>query len=425
MPASAPESQITSRAFQRDEGGAIAIIFALSIMVVMLVTGLAIDVGRLMHAERTLASAIDAAALAAAKAMKASNLTDDEVQSVAQRYFDANMTGHGAGYQLVQSFSVSVNRATNSIGVDVRTDVPTIFANLAGIPKFEIPKSTVAIFDTKNIEIGLQLDVTGSMCSPCTKIDALKDAIAGAGGLLDILLPDSGSGNEVKIGLAPFAAGVNAGDYIAAVAGGRTPGDRCVYERNDLGLQATDTSPAGAGRFKVRSELPGANACPSSRNRVVGLTDSKSTLRTAVEGLTTGGYTAGHLGTAWAWGLVSPEWARVWGGTPPAAYNDGRTEKYVILMTDGVYNTVGGQSNGDYGSTATQSQGYAQGSCTAMKAKGVIVFTIGFQVPNAAKPGLRSCASDTSKFYDAASEETLRAAFRAIAEEINNLRLSS
>ena len=53
------------------------------------------------------------------------------------------------------------------------------------------------------------------------------------------------------------------------------------------------------------------------------------------------------------------------------------------------------------------------------------VFTIGFQVPNGDKPGLRSCASNASKFYDAADAATLRAAFRAIAEEINNLRISS
>lgn len=410
------------RDFAEDAKGAIAIVFALTLFVVIMVTGLAIDIGRVMHAERSLSAAIDAAALAAAKGLRVSNLTDAEVEEVAQRYFQANMQGTGASYANVQSFAVNVDRSSNSVSIDVNSEIPMIFANVGGISRINVPKASVAIFDTKDVEIGLQLDVTGSMCQPCSKIAALKDAVAGPDGLLDILMPDGGTTNSVRIGLAPFAAGVNAGDYIRAVADGRNPSDRCVYERVNSALQATDSSPAGNGRFKVRSELPSATACPSYANRVVALTDSKSDLRSAVGRLTTNGATAGHLGAAWAWGLISPQWASVWGGTAPAPYNDGRTEKYVILMTDGDYNTVGGVlSSGN----ATISNQHAANSCAAMKQAGIIVFTIGFQVSTAAKSRLRGCASSSSRFYDANDEQSLRDAFRAIGEEINSLRLSS
>ncbi len=60
-----------------------------------------------------------------------------------------------------------------------------------------------------------------------------------------------------------------------------------------------------------------------------------------------------------------------------------------------------------------------------MKAKGIIVYTVGFEAPNGAKTTLRSCASDASKFFDARDGDALKASFRAIANEINNLRLSS
>jgi len=403
----------------RDEKGAVAIIFSLCIFVVFMVTGLAIDVGRVMYAERKIAAALDAAALAAAKVLRTQNPTDDEVQTIAREYFQANMLS-GAQYATINAFSVSINRDNNSVELNVDSDVPTIISNVAGVAKFSLPKTSIAIYDTKDIEIGLQLDVTGSMCSPCTKISALKDAVAGPDGMLDILLPDGGTTNKVRIGLAPFAAGVNAGSYIRAVTDGRNPSDRCVYERVNTTLQATDTSPAAAGRFRVRSELSGASACPGHANAVVAMTDNKNTLRTAVQGLTTDGYTAGHLGAAWAWGLVSPEWASIWGGTPPAPHGAGRTQKYVILMTDGDYNTVGGRSGND-----AASNNYAQNTCTAMKNRGVVVYTIGFQVSNNAKTRLRSCASGMSRFYDAEDASSLRNAFRAIAEEINSLRLSS
>ncbi len=411
----------TGSAFRRDAEGTVAIIFGLSAFLLVLVTGLAIDFGRVMHAERSISSAADAAALAAAKGLKVSGLSDAEVQDVAQKFFNANMAGHGGDYAVVNSFSVNIDRLNNSVRLDISTDVPTLFGNVAGIDKVSVPKTAVAIYDTKDIEIGIQLDVTGSMCMPCTKIDALKDAVAGTDGLLDILMPDSGSTNNVRIGLAPFAAGVNAGAYAGAVSDYRVGADNCVYERRDISLQATETAPIGYAALAVKSDLPGASACPN-RAEVVGLTNDKSLLRSEVNGLTTGGSTAGHLGAAWAWGLVSPAWASIWGGTPPAAYNDGRTSKYVILMTDGTYNTVGGKNSA---SNTPKSKKFADDTCTAMKDKGVVVYTIGFQVPNGDKPGLKNCASSQSKFYDANDAEALRAAFRAIAEEINSLRLSS
>ena len=411
----------TGSAFRRNTDGTVAIIFGLAAFLLVLVTGLAIDVGRVMHAERTITSAADAAALAAVKGLKVSGMSDAEVQDVAEKFFNANMTGHGGEYAVVNSFSVNINRNNNSVRLDISTDVPTLFGNIAGINKIAVPKTAVAIFDTKDIEIGIQLDLTGSMCSPCTKIAALKDAVAGTDGLLDILIPDSGTTNNVRIGLAPFAAGVNAGRYAGAVSDFRVGSDNCVYERRDASLQATETAPIGYAALAVKADLPSASACPSDAE-IVGLTNDKSMLRSEINRWSTGGSTAGHLGAAWAWALVSPAWASIWGGTPPAAYNDGRTSKYVILMTDGTYNTVGGEH-----ATANipKSKKFADDTCTAMKNQGVTVFTIGFQVPNGDKPVLKNCASSVSKFYDASDADALRAAFRAIAEEINSLRLSS
>jgi Flp pilus assembly protein TadG len=426
MPAlSASPFHRATRAFRRDEDGSVAIIFGITSFFLVMVTGLAIDIGRVMHAERSMASALDAAALAAAKSMLVSNMTDAEVQEVAQRYFDANMQGHGGSYAIVNRFNVDVDRVRNSVSISVDSNVPTLFANIAGIERIAVPKSSVAIFDNKDIEIGLQLDVTGSMCMPCTKIDALKDAVAGPGGLLDILLPDSGTTNSVRIGLAPFAAGVNAGRYAAAASEGRAGADGCLYERRNVALQPTAEAPYGTdAALRARADAPGAAACPSSAE-VVAMTADKSTLRSEVNSWRTGGSTAGHLGAAWAWYLLAPEWAGVWGGRAPAAYGDGRTEKYVILMTDGIYNTVGGVNRGDTSSTATASRRYAQDTCTGMKGKGVVVYTIGFQVPASVKTDLRNCASGDAKFYDAADGAALKDAFRAIAEEINRLRLSS
>src|SRR5690606_36073303 len=151
----------------------------------------------------------------------------------------------------------------NSVSINVAGLVPMLDATVAGITKMSVPKEAGANYGTKDDEIGLLVDVTLSMCEPCRKSAVLKEAVAGTDGMLDVRLPDHGTTNSVRIGLAPFAAGVNAGDYITAVADGRSPADGCVYERANTSLQATDISPAGPGRFVVRSELGrSATACP-------------------------------------------------------------------------------------------------------------------------------------------------------------------
>ena len=97
-----------------------------------------------------------------------------------------------------------------------------------------------------------------------------------------------------------------------------------------------------------------------------------------IDKLSVAGGTAGHLGTAWAWYTLAPNWESLWSSaSQPKAYGTADLRKIAILMTDGEYNTeydtngvktglpdAGTQVNGN---SATQ----AKALCTAMKAKGI------------------------------------------------------
>lgn len=407
--------------FRRSEDGAIAIIFALTISVLVMMAGLAIDVGRVMHASAKMSFALDAAVLSAAKSMREGGLSDEDVKQIAERYFQLNFAGSGVNYTVTGDLGVAINRDTNSIELNVLGQVPTLFARIAGIDQFTVPRTATAIYESNDVELALQLDVTGSMAG--RKLADLKLAVHD---LLDIMLPDEGTTNKVRVGLAPFSAGVNAGPYAAAVTDGRSS-DGCVYERRNLADQTSEAPATGALSLRARSDLAGRSiqACPTDA-RVVALSDSKSTLWSAVNAYRDGGTTAGHLGTAWAWYLLSPEWSGVWPSTSrPAPYRDGKTIKAVVLMTDGSYNTIGGVSSGDTSATARQASTIAVGTCEAMRAQGIRVYAVGFRAPTAALETLRSCASSASSFFDAANGDQLRNVFRAIATELNNLRLSS
>ena len=107
-------------------------------------------------------------------------------------------------------------------------------------------------------------------------------------------------------------------------------------------------------------------------------------------------------------------------------------KKIAILMTDGDYNQ-------EYNSAGTMtyfggspvndtSANQATALCTAMKAKGIEVYTVAFSagggLSSSAQTLLTNCATDTSHFYNASTGSALQSAFRDIALKISSLRIT-
>ena len=413
--------------FADDKRGAVAMIFSLAMFGVIMFLACAIDIGRATMVRMKLASAVDAATILAAKRLKDGTTSLAALEADARVIFDQNMLSV-TKMAVVTDFKLDKTPDGLGIKIDAKAELPTTFARIVRINKIDIGGSATAIFNQQDIEVGLQLDVTGSMGQSIAgqvKIDSLKVA---SKNLLDILLPTGGTGTtKVRVGIAPFAAGVNAGSFASAVAGGTAPGN-CVYERRTSFADATDDAPFGTESLKKITDLGGgAQACPAGA-KVAALTDNKTTLVSTINALTAGGSTAGHLGTSWAWYLLSPNWSSIWpSASKPGAYNDGTTLKFAILMTDGIYNTVGGVRHGDFGAEATAAQTRAKNLCDNMKAKGITVYTVGFIAagdPPAAADTLKYCASTLSNFYKAEDGDQLNSAFANIAKDISRLRLS-
>jgi hypothetical protein len=166
------------------------------------------------------------------------------------------------------------------------------------------------------------------------------------------------------------------------------------------------------------------------------LTSDKSSLLAKVDKLSAAGGTAGHLGTAWVWYALSPNWSSIWPfASAPAAYGSADLQKIAILMTDGEYNTQY-DSNGvgvDYNAYPSCpdaangcSTAQTRALCSAMKAKGIVVYTIGFQLGGnqTAIDTLNQCATEAGKVYTADDGDQLKQAFRDIAIKLTSLYLS-
>ena len=411
--------------FAHRADGSVGMILALCAVPFCMVVACSIDIGRAMHANQKLHDSIDSATLAAAKMIKEGKAEDDEIKAAALALFKTNVNNSAnAAVFSDGDLKVDIDRANSKVELTLPAYIPTTFAKVGGIDKIDLPQKSTAVFALKDIEVGLALDVTGSMGqSPSKggppKIDTLKSAFAK---FATLMLPDKPlPGQKIRLGLAPYSAAANLGSYADAASNKRSK-DGCVTER-DTGAAYSDNSGlffvAADGTKDIDStEGYGGYVCPKAK--LVPLSKDRKTLISEVNDYQTGGWTGGHFGVQWAWNVVSPDWSGVWGGTSaPDSYSkigDKKLIKAVILMTDGVFNTAFHNDTSEY---------QALQLCKNMKDKGIQVFAIAFDAPPGAQTTLKACATTGPDYYaDAGNAEELDKAFALFAQKINALRLA-
>jgi len=150
----------------------------------------------------------------------------------------------------------------------------------------------------------------------------------------------------------------------------------------------------------------------------VELTNNRTTLTNYISTLTSKGSTAGHLGVAWTWYLISDRWSAIFDGTAtPAGFDNSEIKKAVVLMTDGEFNTRGYLYQGN-------STEQAQKICDNMKLKHIEIYSVAFNAPTAGQEILKYCASDPSFYHESDTAEELKRAYKDIAVSLSELRLS-
>lgn len=415
------------KAFQADDRGAVAILFGLMATCLLFFAGMALDFARIADIKNRVADAIDAASLAAGRALLDGKLSDAEIQTLAITYFNENVKNVMGG-AAISAPVVTVNRETGSVNINVDAAVNMTLARLGGFDKVDVPVSSAAVYQQRDIEVGMALDITGSMNDVPSKggkrkIDGLKEAF---GTFADQLLPKQANpAQKVRIALAPYSAAVNLGSYSSEASAGRS-GDNCVTERKSGAFSdADDLSDAFlVAKDGIKDVDPtegmGGSAYTCPQSQVTALSNDHDQLVATVNGFQPGGYTAGHIGVQWAWNLVSDNWGKTWNGDsvpdPYSRVSEGKLLKAVVLMTDGIFNTA-------YHGDKASSQAIAL--CDAMKAKGVVVFAVAFDAPADAKSTLQSCSSGGGDYYaDASNGTELQAAFSKFAGKLSELRLA-
>lgn len=400
--------------FGRARRGNVAVFMAVSALPIALMAGFSIDTARQVKTKQRLVAAVDATILAGTRRQAKTNSFDRAIDTV-YKTFSANMSGNAKDTQC-RVYRIAYNNSSKKFWVSAECKLPTTLgANISGKAEMTVRVSAEAKASVTSLDLALVLDTSVSMGT--TKMAALKEA---ANQLVEDLVDPAK--DYVRISIVPYNGSVNAGAY-GNVALGRAAGDDsdgdglddvCISERAG-GEAFTDAKPA-AGAY-VEPKTIYASSCYSAP--ILPLTNNKSKLQGLINGLTSGGYTGGHIALGWGWYTISPNWTDVWpASAKPMNYGNPDEIKAVVLMSDGSFNGTDANSLGDPDEQAKK-------MCLAMRAQGVIVFSIAFQITDAdALALMQDCASSSSYYYDAADKDELKAAFEAISSKFQGVGLT-
>lgn len=405
--------------------GQVALIFGFIALPIFLAVGMSLDLSRQVTLKKNLQAAVDAAALAGAKAY-ARTLSETSAEDTVKAVFDTNRSNmHGDAK--CRPHSTSYDKTAYAVTVSATCRVPTAFgAVISGKRNVRVQANSTAAAIHTTADVAMMFDLSDSMSS--TEAASLKTAGKRAAELIIGLQ----SGSRGRVSVVPFAGGVNAGDF-GNLATGRSAGNDDENDNNGIPERvcvtarmgtdaATDADPTVANVGSVITQadvfaspgvdMPSVYSCPNSP--IHPLDNNLDAVKAAIDGMARGPgiigkTTAGHLGIAWSWYTISPNWNSVWQNTTYGGdanhgalpYGTPNAIKVAILMTDGTFTTafavglVDGDDDTQYSKISTLSEDL----CSGMRDAGIIIYAVAYDATPKAKTLLKNCTGNDSDFY--------------------------
>ena len=203
-----------------DVRGNVAMLFGLSLPVLILMTVGGVDIHRASTVRVNLQDALDAAALSAARSPYTAAA---DIQRVGLASLRANLKAYPE-ITLREADTTFVLNSDDVLIANGKVDVKTLVANIFLPPygKFMddyLPVGAHSEVDrsSKNIEVGLVLDITGSMSG-----QRIIDLKAAATQLVDIVVQDVQTPFYTRMAIVPYSMGVNLGAYANGARGALT-----------------------------------------------------------------------------------------------------------------------------------------------------------------------------------------------------------
>jgi Flp pilus assembly protein TadG len=422
----------------RDEGSTTPI-FALCAIPLVFAAGIAIDTSRQSTARVQVQAATDAAALAAAAAY---GVGSENYTAVANAYFTKTVSQFPDLASANIATNVSVDTANNTLTMTATGAIPTTLTRIGGYDAMPLAASDTAgggggggagaaatgggtssggtISSTVSLpvfsdhhkgQIILVMDYSSSMdeyIGGKRKYATMRDEAA----KLVNNLSQNQTNQDVEFGLVPFshAVRVTMPNNFYYGKTGTSSSTYCIDDRNypyNLSASTPVTSTTNnASKFFTTS----CSYFSSKSLNVRPLSLNHSGTVSQINSMTPYGNTHIALGMETAWHLLTPNAPYV------ATENEEETLKAVVLLTDGQQTSPGNGPNNIL--SVAQAETNLEEQCRLMKAAGIRVVTVSFDLPDAQTQNrLKACASDNLEKKVAAGEPTPKYYFNANTNE--------
>lgn len=404
--------------FRRNAGGQVSVLFAIAAIPMLIAGGVAIDRIRMDRARTAMQAAVDGAALAAANA---DMRTDKQREALARAYYLRNFDGAS---DPGSRFSVKVTPA--KVTARAGAEVSTPFMSLGGLTSVTIVTEGEVLREGEtNVELAMVLDYSGSM-KDNNKYVRMGRA---AGDMVDALRGSIGTG-KLKIGLVPFSAMVATSmprQYVTQHSADPT-WTGCTQDRQypyNTGVDTPKVSDSSTkwGYYDDTRENSGAYACPAylaNNLAILPLTDDLDAVKAKLASMRPLGNTNIPLGTEFGWNLLDDQLPF----KEAMPYNNKNYKKYLLLLTDGV------QTSSQWGPGRSRSVSNGNSNlvvlCNGMKAAGITVFTVAYDVTDPAVTTLLKQCAGKNYYQPDVSASGISDVFATITQEINKqtVRLS-
>ena len=454
--------------FAREEDGIMTIWVLFMVLMMIMVGGIQLDFMR-HELERSKLQAVSDRAVLAASDL---DQTLDPEDVVKDYFAKSGMTDY------LSKVTVDDGLNYRTVTVDATKPLDTPYLRKFGFDTLDVPAHSKAEERVANVEISLVLDISGSMAQG-SRISDMRDA---AKVFVDTVLRDENE-DLISISLIPYSEHVNAGPLITSRMKMYKKHDfsYCVeFDDDEFKNAALDMNKWHDQAQHFQWNYDGRNndrddtVCPRfDYERIKPFSQNSRSLKNQIDDLKPRAGTSIFIGMKWAAAMLDPSFRTISNSLVsageidrefqgrPVDYDDVETLKTVILMTDGENATSNRITSRYYNSDSEYVQwnrynlnwylnryvSYRDRDdfhwrkydrsignrllndiCTAAKEKRIVIWTIGFEVddnPYSNDDGadvMRNCASSPSHFFDVDGVE-LSEAFRAIARQINQLRL--
>jgi len=443
--------KVASR-FVGDDGGNIAVIFALTLLPILGFIGAAIDYSRASRARTAMQAALDSTALMVSKDLGADKIKTSEVSEKAQTYFNSLYTGTEArGVTLTTNYTAKDDSGSSTVVVNGDGAVSTHFMKMFGFPSLAIGSAATATWGGTRLRVAMALDVTGSMVlNNSPKLAEMKKA---ASALVDTLRASAQSKDDLYISVVPFAQMVNVGssnvnaswikwnlwdgsngscnrNYSSKSSCERNGGtwstnrdrwDGCVTDRDQPHDTTNATPTTTAALFPAKKY----DACPP---QILPMTsaysrDDADTIKKTIKDLVASGGTNQAIGLHWAWMTLLP-------GAPletPAKDSDYRYTDAIILLSDGL-NTID-RWYGDGIHHSPEVDARQKLLCDNIKlpdsnGKRPVVYTIQVNTDGDPESTILKYCADGGNFFATTTASGIGTAFAQIGSSLSKLRIA-